>query len=156
MARGSVSFFLLRGKGAATCRLYDASRGQARSRSTFGKRARSAASSQGVTCVADGIVIQREYSFGSGVAKPGGEWREDAKTLTRAERIKTGPERAYQGVCLVHSLGLSVFSFIGLATCHGKAQNESKPHSPHNALFSKGKGAQVLSIKPSRGVRSEI
>ena len=49
--------------------------------------------------------------------------------------------RAYQGVCLVHSLGLSVFSFIGLAACHGRAQNESKPHSSHTALFSEGKDA---------------
>lgn len=54
--------------------------------------------------------------------------------------------RAYQGVCLAHSLGLSVFSFIGLAACHGKAQNESKPYSSHTALFSEGKGAQVIII----------
>lgn len=76
---GASRFSLLR-EGAAT-----------RETIQFGKRARSTASSHGVTCVADGIVIQSEYSFGSGVAKPRGVWGEDAKPLTRAVRIKTGP-----------------------------------------------------------------
>ena len=69
------------------------------------------------------------------------------KPLTRAVRIKTGPERATE-IEPTKGSALSIpwaypffFSFIGLAACHGKAQNESKPHSSHTALFYEGKGA---------------